>query len=172
MSSSQTGHECYLGLGSNLNNPCRQITKAIQHISRIPGTDIIKTAPWYLSKAWGVIDQNDFVNTVAMVNTSLTPMALLKALKNIEYRLMQRQKNKKWHARIIDIDILIYGRVQLNRPQLTIPHPHLAQRCFVVEPLLSLQPKLTNQLKKDLIQHKKGHDCHQSLRALRTPNST
>ncbi len=141
---------CYLGLGSNLNNPIKQLNTAIIHIDNLPHTEFIQSATWYQSKAWGVTDQNDFINTVIEIQTCLTPLALLKAVKTIEYRLMQRQATIKWHARTIDIDILLYGKISLNRKQLIIPHPLIAERSFVVQPLLQLKPNLPINLKKQL----------------------
>lgn len=168
MAKLNAGTDCYLGLGSNLNKPIQQIKQAIFHIAQLPKTTLINSAPWYQSKAWGVIEQNDFINTVIQINTLLPPLALLKAVKIIEYRLMQRQVNLKWHARIIDIDLLIYGHKQLNRPELTLPHPHLKDRCFVIEPLMSLQPKLNAQLKKDIVYHQQEHKCRDSLKPVRS----
>ena len=135
---SQNANSCFLGLGSNLNNPSKQLKVAIKHINNLTNTRIIKLAPWYQSKAWGVTEQHDFVNTVIEIQTKLTPLALLKAIKNIEYRLMHRQSNKKWHARVIDIDILLFGNQKINRKQLTIPHPWIADRPFVWIPLFKL----------------------------------
>ncbi len=156
-------HNCYLGLGSNLNNPAKQLNKAIEHLSALPNTTIISSATWYVSKAWGVTDQNDFINTAIHIKTPLSPLALLKAIKIIEYRLMQRPANPKWHARNIDIDILLYEKRQYHRPQLIIPHPLIAQRCFVAAPLLQLAPEMPSNLKKQLQQHLNSHRCTDSL---------
>ena len=156
-------NRCFLGLGSNLNNPIKQLKVAIRHISHLPQTQYIQSANWFQSKAWGVTEQNDFVNTVIEIHTSLSPMALLKAIKIIEYRLMQRQVNKKWHARKIDIDILLYGRQRLSRQQLTIPHPFIAERSFVREPLLQLKPFLPISLRQQLINNLKSHTVESNL---------
>ncbi len=159
-------HNCYLGLGSNLNNPSKQIHRAIYHLSRLPLTKVVKSAPWYVSKAWGVTDQGDFVNTAVQIKTALTPMALLKHIKIIEYRLMQRQPNIKWHARNIDIDILLYGKSTFRRQQLSIPHPLIDQRCFVVAPLLHLSPELPAKLKQQLQKHRNEHCCLNNIKPL------
>ncbi len=148
---------CFLGLGSNLKNPTKQLKVAIKHINNLPRTKIIKLAPWYQSKAWGVTDQHDFINTVIEIRTLLTPMALLKAIKTIEYRLMHRQFNQRWHARVIDIDILLVGRQLINRKELTIPHPWIAQRPFVWLPLLKLKANLPLSLRKKLPIGHKNH---------------
>ncbi len=143
-------HCCFLGLGSNLNNPIKQLNIAIHHIENLPRTQFLHSASWFQSKAWGVTEQNDFVNTVIKIRTTLTPLALLKAIKTIEYRLMQRQINKKWHARKIDIDILLYGQQNIRRSQLLIPHPLITDRSFVWKPLLQLNPILPISLKQKL----------------------
>lgn len=135
-----SNYQVYLGLGSNLNNPHRQITTAINHISRLANTRIIKTAPLYQTKAWGMTNQADFINTVIAIQTALKPLALLKKIKHIEYRLMARQKTQRWHSRCIDIDILYYVQHAMQRPQLQLPHPYMQQRCFVLRPLLATNP--------------------------------
>jgi 2-amino-4-hydroxy-6-hydroxymethyldihydropteridine diphosphokinase len=165
MPKSSNSTNCFLGLGSNLNTPKKQLNIAIKHIGKLPQTRYIQSANWYLSKAWGVTDQNDFINTVIEIQTSLTPLALLKAIKIIEYRLMQRQVNKKWHARKIDIDILLYGRQRICRRELTIPHPLIAERIFVSEPLLQMKPYLPVSLKQQLKKNAKslGNNSELSL---------
>lgn len=130
----------YLGLGSNLKNPPRQLTAAIKHINRLPDTAIMKMAPWYRTAPWGVTQQPDFLNTVLLINTALKPLQLLRHIKIIEYRLMARQAKQRWHSRIIDIDILYYPKAPFKRPKLTLPHAHLAERCFVLRPLLDINP--------------------------------
>jgi len=161
--------ECYLGLGSNLNNPQQQLQKAIKHLNRLNNLHTVKVARFYQSKAWGVTDQADFVNTVIKVCTSLSPHALLKQIKIIEYRLMQRQINQRWHSRIIDIDILVYGHKVINRSELVIPHPLISERCFVVQPLLELNPTLSNKLLKQIHSHKINHNCLTELTPLNPP---
>ncbi len=156
-------HNVYLGLGSNRDTPTKQIHQAIGHINRLADTTVIKSAPWFESKAWGVTNQANFINTVILIKTQLTPLALLKAIKTIEYRLMQRTHNKKWHERNIDIDILVYAQRSLNRPNLIIPHPFIQQRCFVVEPLMQLKPRLPHHLKSSILKHQNQHKCHEEL---------
>lgn len=163
---------CYLGLGSNLENPSKQLRHAICHLSALPQTEFIRSAPWYVTKAWGVTNQGDFVNTAVHIKTALTPMALLKHIKTIEYRLMHRQPNKKWHARNIDIDILLFGKLQYHRQQLTIPHPLLDQRCFVIAPLMHLSPVMPAQLKQQLQIHQKNHNCMDSMKTVSPQNHT
>jgi len=161
----------FLGLGSNLDQPIKQLKTAIKHLGNLPKTRYIQSASWYQSKAWGVAKQNDFINTVVEIHTSLTPLALLKAIKIIEYRLMQRQANKKWHARKIDIDILLYGCQKLNRKQLTIPHPLIAERSFVSVPLLQLKPYLPVSLRQQLRFQRKIQSFDSELKLIHKQNT-
>ena len=148
-------HRVYLGLGSNLNKPRRQLTRAAGHISRLPATRLIQSAPRYRTRAWGVTDQPDFINTVIVICTRLKPLALLKHIKTIEYRLMGRQHKQRWHSRCIDIDILYYEAHPFHRVQLQIPHKFMSQRCFVLRPLLDIQPKqLPRTVKRTLVLQK------------------
>ncbi|VAW48148.1 hypothetical protein MNBD_GAMMA02-1282 [hydrothermal vent metagenome] len=140
------------------------------HISKLAETQYIQSASWFQSKAWGVTEQNNFINTVIEIRTSLTPLALLKAIKVIEYRLMQRQANKKWHTRKIDIDILLYGRQRLHRKQLIIPHPLIAERSFVTEPLLQLKPYLPVYLRQKLRFRQKMHPINSELKLIQPQN--
>jgi len=133
-------YRVYLGLGSNQNVPQRQITLAIKYISQLTNTQILKFAPRYQTKAWGVTNQPDFINTVLVINTQFKPLALLKKLKIIEFRLMGRTVKQRWHSRCIDIDILYYANKPYQRAQIQLPHPYMSQRCFVLRPLLDTDP--------------------------------
>jgi len=133
--------QVYLGLGSNLKNPSRQLATATKHISHLPNTVILNMAPWYKTAPWGVTDQPDFLNTVVVIRTALKPLQLLRHIKIIEYRLMARETKLKWHSRTIDIDILYYPKTPFKRHSLTLPHTHLTERCFVLRPLLDINPK-------------------------------
>ncbi|TDR22793.1 2-amino-4-hydroxy-6-hydroxymethyldihydropteridine diphosphokinase [Marinicella litoralis] len=159
----QLGHDCFLGLGSNLKNPVAQIRTSIEHLHHLPCTQIIKVSNFYRSKAWGVTEQNDFINAAVKINTTLKPLALLKKVKTIEYRLMQRQLTQRWHSRVIDIDLLIYGTSVINRAELAIPHPWISERCFVIEPLLELKPQMPVDLIQKITQHRKNHQCADHL---------
>ncbi|MFC3195361.1 2-amino-4-hydroxy-6-hydroxymethyldihydropteridine diphosphokinase [Marinicella sediminis] len=158
---------CYLGLGSNLNNPTRQLRLAINYLNRLPGCQVINTSAWYRSKPWGIKNQPDFVNAAVSMHTQKTPMQLLKLIKVIEYRIMGRQHNARWHSRVIDIDILLYDTIQLNRAELQVPHPLITQRCFVMAPLLELNPQLPTHLHQQIISHCQRHRCEEQLVKIR-----
>jgi 2-amino-4-hydroxy-6-hydroxymethyldihydropteridine diphosphokinase len=131
---------CFLALGSNLRTPARQLRQAIAHLHQIPRTRFIRVAKFYSSQAWGRKTQPMFCNTVVALQTSLTPKALLAQCQRIEQK-QGRQRNVKWGTRTLDIDILLYGLMTYNSPTLTIPHPQLLQRDFVLVPLLEIAPQ-------------------------------
>ena len=126
-----------MALGSNLNDPIAQIKEAIQSLAQT--VEGIQCAQLYQSKPLGPQDQPDFVNTVISGHTALTPNELLTKIQEIELQ-QQRVKTQHWGPRTIDIDILFYGNLRMNTPELTIPHKELFNRAFVTIPLLDLIP--------------------------------
>jgi len=131
----------YLGLGSNLQDPLLQLQQALLKLSLIPELRIIQTSSFYRTKPYGVAHQPDFINAVAQIETALVPHALLKTLLEIEKEL-GRVREQKWGPRIIDLDILLYEDQIINTPELTLPHPGLHQRSFVLYPLAEITPNL------------------------------
>lgn len=127
----------YIALGSNLGRKRDNIARAIQLIAALPGVKINKSSSLYETEPWGKTDQEKFLNQVIAVETSLQPAELLRELQNIEIK-MGRQRKEKWGPRIIDLDILLYGNEVMDDPHLTIPHPHLRQRLFVLVPLAEI----------------------------------
>jgi len=172
MPGTETTHIAYLGLGSNLKQPAKQLRRAIEWLQRQQGIQVLNSSPWFHSAAWGVTEQPDFINAVVAIATTQPPLQLLKTIKRIEYRLMQRLPEKRWHARCIDIDILLYGKQCIHRPELKIPHPLITARCFVLHPLLFLRPDLPADLKKRVMAHLKQHDCQSALQPLKPRMST
>lgn len=130
---------CYLALGSNLGVPKRQLIRAIKHIRSMPGTVFIKSSSLYFNKAWGRKLQPDFYNAVLAIDTRLTPGHLLAQCQAIE-RKQGRQRKVLWGARTLDIDILLYGNRRIHEQHLTIPHPRLLERDFVLTPLFEIAP--------------------------------
>ncbi|KTD23100.1 2-amino-4-hydroxy-6-hydroxymethyldihydropteridinepyrophosphokinase [Legionella lansingensis] len=131
---------CYLGLGSNLNSPERQLRQAIQALRQLPSTYLLKVARFYRNKAWGRKGQPRFYNTVALIQTCLTPQQLLLTCQKIE-RKQGRIRHVKWGSRTLDIDILLYGSLIIESEKLIIPHPRMHLRDFVILPLLEICPK-------------------------------
>ena len=124
-------------MGSNIGNARRNIDRAIEEISNMKNFQLINIASFYQTKAWGHTNQADFINTVIEITTELQPETLLTVLQGVEQN-MGRVRNEKWGPRIIDIDILLYGNNVVKQPQLTIPHPYLTVRNFVLIPLAEL----------------------------------
>lgn len=134
--------KCYVGLGSNLDEPLNQVHRAIEALRQHPAIHLLRRSPWYGSKAVGPGDQPDYVNGVIELETSLKPEALLTVLQGIE-QAQGRVRELRWGARTLDLDILLYGDLCHNTPDLQIPHPRLAERAFVLAPLADLAPDLT-----------------------------
>ena len=125
----------YLGLGSNLAHPRRQLARALRSIARLPGTRIVAASPNYVTAPVGVDDpQPDYVNSVVVVRTVLRPRALLAALHGIERKQLRRRARRN-APRTLDIDVLLYGRRRIRTADLTVPHPRMHERAFVLRPL-------------------------------------
>jgi len=137
---------CYLGIGSNLENPFQQVTRALQKISAISSTTILRQSPWYANQAIGLnrqpdTGQPDYINGVIEIESSLEPHQLLRALQQIE-QAQGRTREVRWGARTLDIDILLYGDQRIHSDHLDIPHPRILERNFVFIPLADLNPNL------------------------------
>jgi 2-amino-4-hydroxy-6-hydroxymethyldihydropteridine diphosphokinase len=134
---------CYLGLGSNLDNPERQLRRAIAALCKLPYSYITKVASFYHSKALGRKAQPDYCNTVVALQTSLCPEQLLFYCQKIE-RQQGRIRKIQWGARTLDIDILLFGSQKINTLKLKVPHPRLEQRDFVLVPLREISATLNS----------------------------
>lgn len=130
----------YLGLGSNLRTPERQLRQAITLVKRLPRSALVAISNIYFSEPYGVHAQPPYCNMVVAVETSLSPRSLLNFCQNIENK-HQRVRKKRWGARTLDIDVLLYGTQVIDKPDLTIPHPHMLKRDFVLVPLLEICPE-------------------------------
>lgn len=130
----------YLGIGSNLDNPLAQVTRAQRELNAIPGIRVQRVSPWFGSKAVGPGQQPDYVNGAIEIATTLEPLALLRALQQLEQQ-HGRVRNQRWGARTLDLDILLYGEQRIDLPDLQVPHPRLAERAFVLTPLARLCPE-------------------------------
>lgn len=133
------GVEVYIGLGSNLDNPIDQLSRARVAIAALPGVIEIGFSPLYRSLPVGPQDQPDYVNAVMRVATDLDAMALLRQLQAIENR-HGRLRLVRWGARTLDLDILLYGQQAIHEPDLNVPHPEMAMRGFVLYPLADVAP--------------------------------
>lgn len=132
---------CYLALGSNLNSPVRQLRQAIKALRRLPHSTIVHVSKLYFSRPMGLRAQAPYWNLVLALNTSLNPFRLLSYCQKIELD-QNRIKKHHWGSRTIDIDILLYGHIIINQLNLTVPHPHMLERDFVLLPLLDISPEI------------------------------
>ena len=133
----------YLGLGSNLGHPRRQLARALRSIARLPGTRVVASSPNYASAPVGTDDpQPDYVNNVALIRTTLRPRALLAALQRIECA-QGRRRSRRNAARTLDIDLLLFGRRRIRGPGITVPHPRMHERAFVLRPLSDVDAAAT-----------------------------
>jgi 2-amino-4-hydroxy-6-hydroxymethyldihydropteridine diphosphokinase len=131
----------YLGLGSNLNDPARQVRCALEVIAALPESRLAAASRLYRSPPMGPADQPEYVNAVAALETALAPRDLLHALQAIEHDF-GRVRLRRWGERVIDLDILLYDDLCLDSPELTLPHPGIGERAFVLRPLAELVPEL------------------------------
>ncbi len=130
---------CYLGLGSNLGNREENIKNAISKLSSDPDILIEKRSSMIETKPYGNNDQPDFINSAIEIDTDLPPEKLLSKCLVVENEL-GRKRNEKWGSRIIDIDILFFGNHIINLQKLTVPHPDLHNREFVLRSLNEICP--------------------------------
>lgn len=133
------GHIAFIGLGSNLEDPHGQLQRAFVDLEGLPGTRLLARSSSYRSAPLGCPDQPDFVNAVAQIATDLTPRGLLDALLHIEHQ-HGRERTFRNAPRTLDLDVLLYDRLQLHEHGLTIPHPQMHRRAFVLRPLLEIAP--------------------------------
>jgi len=133
--------QAYIGLGSNLENPVAQIHQAIETLQSHDSVHAFRVSPIYSSKPVGPQDQPDYINAVATFSTELSPIALLDLLQSIE-QAQRRVRERHWGPRTLDLDLLLYGAEEIQNPRLTVPHPHMLDRGFVIKPLNDLAPKM------------------------------
>lgn len=132
-------HTAFIGLGSNLEDPRGQLLRAFAEIEVLPDTRLVARSSLYRSAPLGYPDQPEFVNAVAKIATALAPQALLQALLEIEHR-HGRERIFRNAPRTLDMDVLLYDDEQLHEHGLTIPHPQMHLRAFVLQPLLEIAP--------------------------------
>ena len=130
---------CFLGLGSNLRSPARQLNQAIQTLRNLPRSVITAQSKVYFSQPLGVRSQPPYLNMVIALFTTLPPKRLLHYCQEIEHK-HHRVRTRQWGARTLDIDLLLYGEQQIQHHGLSIPHPELLNRDFVWAPLIDIAP--------------------------------
>lgn len=131
----------YVALGANLGDPASTIRAAFGALANLPESRVVHCSSLYRTAPVGILDQPEFVNAVALLETTLAPEALLDALLDVEHRF-GRIRAEKNGPRTLDLDLLLYDDQFVDQPHLTLPHPRLHLRAFVLQPLAELAPDL------------------------------
>jgi 2-amino-4-hydroxy-6-hydroxymethyldihydropteridine diphosphokinase len=153
-------HHVVLSLGANLGDPLSALTSALESLAQAEGVEVLATSSFYGTAPIGGPDQPDYINAVAVVETTLAPMAILALAHQIEAD-HDRVRQERWGPRTLDIDLVVYDDVVSEDPTLTIPHPRAHQRAFVLVPWHELEPDAvlaTFGPIADLIEHVKEQD--------------
>lgn len=137
MNNHQPWVDVYIGLGSNLDDPAQQLLSASREITALPAVNLIALSPLYAGPPLGPQDQPDYVNAVMHVTTSMPAIELLHTLQQIENH-HGRVRLQHWGARTLDLDILLYGDQRIEDSELTVPHPEISNRAFVLYPLADI----------------------------------
>jgi 2-amino-4-hydroxy-6-hydroxymethyldihydropteridine diphosphokinase len=132
--------QAYVGLGSNLGDRGATIRKAIDLLAQHPDVEVVAASTLRDTEPWGGVEQPTFLNGVVVVETALRPRELLDVLLDVEQRL-GRVRQERFGPRTIDLDLLLYGAEVVDEPGLTLPHPRLHERRFVLHPLAELAPE-------------------------------
>lgn len=132
----------YIGLGSNLDDPPARLRRAISDLGGLESSALVSVSPMYRSAPMGPADQPEYVNAVAGILTRLTPEALLAALQGLEAAQGRRRDGPRWGPRTLDLDLLAMGALTRGSPDLTLPHPGVGMRPFVLVPLADIAPGL------------------------------
>lgn len=132
----------YVALGSNLGDSRQHLLDAIEALAALPHTEVTARSRIYRTPPWGVTDQPDFLNAVVALETALEPHDLLDALLAIERAAGRQRNGERWGPRTLDLDLLHVADRTVNDERLTLPHPHIADRAFVLLPLYDVAPDL------------------------------
>jgi 2-amino-4-hydroxy-6-hydroxymethyldihydropteridine diphosphokinase len=132
--------QVFIGLGSNLENPHHQVETALAELAELTNTSLLAYSRLYRSRAVGP-EQPDYINAVALLESQLAPLELLDKLQQLE-QAHNRVRLEHWGPRTLDLDILLVGNEQIDNERLTVPHPYLTQRNFVLYPLADIAPEL------------------------------
>src|SRR3569833_768884 len=138
----QVWQPAYIGVGSTLGDPRAQVLQAFAKLAELPGARVILTSPIYRSAPFGPVEQPDFANAVVGLLTQLEPRELLSGLQASEAAQGRPKEREWWGPRVIDLDLLVYGQRRHANPELTVPHPGIVERNFVLYPLADIAPDL------------------------------
>lgn len=152
LETSNTYSRCYIGLGSNLDEPITHVTTAIKELQNLANCQFVSASSLYRSAPVGPPGQDDYINAVVCLTTALEPEQLLDSLQAIE-NAHQRVRVERWGARTLDLDILLIDNININTTRLTVPHPYIQDRNFVLLPLFELAGDISinDQLMTDLL---------------------
>lgn len=132
---------CFVGLGANLGDAKGSVRAALASLGRAPGVRLLRASGLYATPAWGHVEQPDFINAVAMLDTALDARELLDVLLDIERKAgRDRSASTRWGPRTLDLDLLLFGSETIDVPGLQVPHPRLHERAFALVPLLEIAP--------------------------------
>lgn len=140
----------YIGIGSNLGEPRAQVEKALQSLQLLSVNGEFTASPLYQTTPTGPQDQPDFINAVAGFLTLLSAQDLLQALKAIENSQGRQRDGVRWGPRTLDLDLLLYGNESIDMDELTVPHPRIRERAFVMVPLFDVAPDVSIPGQNDL----------------------
>ena len=143
-------HEAYISIGSNIGDKEKNLIEAINNLEDIKGIIIDKVSSFIKTEPWGLKEQDEFLNGAIKIKTVLSPRELMEVLLNIE-KTMKRERIVKWGPRIIDLDIIFYDDLVTDDEYITIPHPRMEDREFVLKPLLEIAPNKVHPLTKKRI---------------------
>ena len=132
----------YVGIGSNMGDPQRQVELAITMLNDLPGCRVVRRSSLYQSAPYGGVEQPDFINAVAVLETAVPPAILLSCCKELERSRGRDPDGERWGPRPLDLDILVYGDLCVEADDLKIPHPGIAERNFVLLPLREIAADL------------------------------
>ena len=132
---------CFIGLGSNLDEPLKQVSDALRELAQLPQTKLLRHSQLFRSDPVGPAGQPDYINAVAEIETELTPIQLLDQLQAIE-QAHQRRRIVHWGPRTLDLDILLVNSETIATERLKVPHPYMHEREFVLYPLAQIAPDL------------------------------
>ncbi len=133
--------EAYVSIGSNIGDKERHLVLAVENLGSLENTQLKAVSSLYCSAPVGFLAQDDFLNAAVKVETSLEPFELLHGLQQIEAD-MGRVRTLRWGPRVIDLDIVLFGAIQIDVPELQIPHPRMKERAFVLVPLAEVEPDM------------------------------
>ncbi len=150
----------YIGLGSNMDDPVDQVSRALVELDRLPDTSLVSRSGLYRNPPMGGMDQPEYVNAAARIDTMLGPEDLLQELHGIE-SVHGRVRDGHWGARTLDLDLLLYGATIIDTVDLKVPHPGMHERPFVLYPLYEIAPDLQipgHGALADLIEKSSAHE--------------